>query len=138
MKKHFSVFSLSAAMICCAALFCVHYHAQLGGTGSVNYFPGLGNAIRYAERQAGETVYISPTVNQPYIFALLYTETPPETFVQSAEIQNRAAQFHRVERFAGFEFSDPARADTLILYPGEAAEYRRLSDFGHFTVCVPR
>ena len=82
---------------------------------NVNYYPGLGSAIEYAAAQDPEHIYITDYVNQPYIFALFYTQTLPETFAQSVEYRDESAAFRQAERFAGFEFEDPAAAALQIL-----------------------
>ena len=69
-----------AGVLACFFVFLFSYTAAFGGSGNVNFFPGLGGAIRAAETCGAETVYITDTVNQPYIFALFYTQTPPEVF----------------------------------------------------------
>lgn len=124
-----------AGVIACFFLFLAAYTAALGGSGNVNYFPGLGSAIEAAEATGAETVYITNKVNQPYIFALFYTQTPPEDFVNSVVYRNPEGAFRQVERFAGFEFRDKAEADVLILYASEAEGREALGRFGSFVVC---
>ncbi len=124
-----------AGVLACFLLFLSGYTAALGGAGNVNYFPNLGNAIRAAEATGAETVYITDKVNQPYIFALFYTQTPPEVFADSVVYRNPEGAFRQVERFAGFEFRDRAEADVLILYASEAEGREALGRFGNFVVC---
>ena len=124
-----------AGMLVCFILFFSAYTGTLGGDGNMNFFPGLGGAIRAAEITGAETVYITNVVNQPYIFALFYTETPPETFGESVVYRNPDGAFRQVERFRGFEFSDRAAADVLVLYPWEAEGREVLAYSGDFAVC---
>ena len=132
--RRWSVLPL-AAMAACLLIFLGSYTAALGGSGNVNYFPGLGQAISAAEATGAETVYITDKVNQPYIFALYYTRTPPERFVSSVVYANPQGAFRRVERFEGFELRDMASADVLILYPWQAEGREVLARAGGFVVC---
>ena len=126
----------AAGALACALVFGASYVRVFGGRGEVNFFPGLGEAVAYAETLDAETVYVTDTVNQPYIFALFYAQTPPETFVSTVEYRNETAAFRQVKRFAGWEFEDPDRADVWILWRGRERG-RALAGFGCFTVCVP-
>ena len=124
-----------AGILVCFFIFLSSYTAALGGSGNVNYFPGLGGAIAAAEATGAETVYITDKVNQPYIFALFYTETPPEDFVSSVVYRNPNGAFRQVERFSGFEFREPERADVLVLYAWQAEGREVLARSGSFVVC---
>ena len=125
---------LAGVLACFAVFFCA-YVGTLGGSGNVNYYPGLGDAVRAAEATGAETVYITNTVNQPYIFALFYTETAPETFADSVVYRNPDGAFRKVERFAGFEFRDAGRAQAQVLYAWEAEGREVLARCGSFVVC---
>lgn len=124
-----------AGMLACCVLFISAYWASLGGAGNVNFFPGLGGAVRAAEATGAETVYITDKVNQPYIFALFYTRTPPEDFAASVVYRNPNGAFRQVERFDGFEFADPGAADVQILYAWDAQGREVLARSGQFVVC---
>lgn len=124
-----------AGVLVCFLVFFTSYAAALGGAGNVNYFPGLGDAIRIAEATGAETVYITNRVNQPYIFALFYTETPPETFAASVVYRNPSGAFRQAERFDGFEFREESRAEALVLYAWEAEGRETLARCGNFVVC---
>lgn len=101
---------------------------------NVNYYPGLGSAVEYAAAQEPDSIYITDYVNQPYIFALFYTQTPPEVFAQSVEYRDASAAFRQVERFAGFEFKNPAAAELRIL-PRWATEGEVIFEAGDYAVC---
>ncbi len=124
-----------AGMILCFFLFLSSYCAAFGGAGNVNFFPGLGGAIRAAEATGVETVYITSKVNQPYIFALLYSETPPELFDSSVEYRNPDGAFRQVDRFSGFEFRDSSAADVCVLFRWEAEGRKVMERVGSFVVC---
>ena len=125
-----------AGVLACCVLFCSAYVRAFGGTGNVNFFPGLGDALRYAEALEGDTVYVTDTVNQPYIFALFYSRTPPDDFVETVEYRNENAAFRQVLRFRGYEFERPEDADVWILWRGRE-QGAVLAKFGCFSVCIP-
>ena len=124
-----------AGMLVCFILFLTAYTSAFGGSGNVNYFPGLGGAIRAAEATGAETVYITNKVNQPYIFALFYTETAPEVFTGSVVYWNPNGAFRQVERFTGFEFRNETAADVSVLFRWEAEGREVLARSGSFVVC---
>lgn len=132
----------AAGIVAAFLVFLSAYCDTFGGAGNVHYYPGLGAAIQYAEAETkgetkGETpVYITNYVNQPYSFALFYTQPLPETFVETVEYRDADAAFRQVRRFAGYEFQYPERCAVLILPRGEEAGYRVLGQFGNFAVCI--
>ncbi len=118
----------------CFLIFLNSYASAFGGEGNAAYFPGLGEAIAAAEAE-GETVYVTARVNQPYIFTLFYTKTPPEAFAASVEYADPDAAFRQVRRYPGFEFRDRSRADVLVLSRDEAEDSEILYSAGSFVVC---
>ena len=132
--RRWSLVPLSGVLLC-FFLFLSCYTATFGGQGNVNFFPGLGGAIEAAKATGAETVYVTDRVNQPYIFALFYTQTPPETFVRSVVYRNPNGAFRQVERFDGFEFRDRGAADVLVLFSWEAEGREVLARSGSFVVC---
>lgn len=130
----------SAVPICCGIAVCFFvflntYLPFFGGEGYVGYFPGLGETIEYAEQTGAGTVYITDYVNQPYIFALFYTQASPSDFAESVEYRYPEAAFRPVDRFDGFEFRDSERADVLILHRYATGGRRVLYEAGIFAVC---
>ena len=123
-----------AGMLVCFFLFLSSYTAAFAGEGNVNFFPGLGGAIRAAEESGVETVYITDKVNQPYIFALLYTEAQPQRFAESVVYRNPDGAFRQVERFQGFEFREAGAADVRIRFRWEADDGEVLARCGYFVV----
>ena len=124
-----------AGILVCFFLFLGSYLQAVGGSGNVNYFPGLGDAIRAAEATGAETVYITDKVNQPYIFALFYTRTPPAEFADSVVYRNPNGAFRQVERFSGFEFRNESAADVSVLFRWQAEGRETLARCGSFVVC---
>ncbi len=125
----------AVGVLVCFVLFFGHYRDTFGGEGNVNYFPDLGRAIQIADAMNAGTVYITDWVNQPYIFALFYTQASPSDFAESVEYRNLNAAFRRVNRFGGFEFEDPARADLLILRPYQVEGREVIAEAGKFRIC---
>lgn len=127
-----------AAMLACFVLFCGNYRDTFGQSrgGDASFFPGLGEAVRYAASLDAGDVYVTSRVNQPYIFALFYTQTPPEVFVESVEYRDENAAFRQVERFAGFEFADPSPCPVLVVYRDDIAflYHSARAMFGDFIV----
>lgn len=119
----------------CFFVFLNAYLPFFGGEGYVGYFPGLGEAIEAAEETGAETIYITDYVNQPYIFALFYTRESPSAFADSVEYANRNAAFRQVERYDGFEFRNPEKADVLILHRYATGGRRVITEAGIFAVC---
>ena len=131
--RAWSALPVAGILVLCI-LFCRDYGQTFAK--NVNFFPGLGPAIEYAESLDPDTVFITDYVNQPYIFALFYTQTPPARFTASVEYRDENAAFRRVERFDGFEFRDPEAAELRIL-PAWDAEGEVLFASGHYAVCAP-
>lgn len=93
-----------AVLAVCLWFFVSSYVLTFGGEGNSNYFPGLVEAIEYCGEQEPESIYITNYVNQPYIFALFASQTPPEEFVSSVEYINENAAFRGVASFGKYIF----------------------------------
>ena len=128
----------AAGILACFLLFFSAYCGAFGGRGNINYYPGLGSAIEYAEtlRRSDTPVYITGWINQPYVFALFYTQPAPETFAETVEYRNPDGAFRQVERFEGYEFRHPERCGVLILRRGEESGLTVRGAFGDFLVCT--
>lgn len=132
-----TVIPLAAALLC-FFYFGYSYVAAFAPPGHFKYYSGLGEAIEAAEKMEPETLYITDSVRQPYIFALFYTTPPPERFAESAVFSMDVDHvMQKVDRFEGFEFREPDRADLRILALGEAREQEReiLGTYGLYAVC---
>ena len=126
-----------AGLLVCLVLFLAAYRGQLGGAGNANYFPGLGQCIAYVEAREPGAAYITDYVNQPYIFALFYTETPAEDFVDSVDYVNPDGAFRQVRSFGHWRFgsAEDAAGDYLILNAAEAGGRAALVQYGDYVVC---
>jgi len=126
-----------AGVLMCFCIFFSSYCRAFSGSKSTGYFPGLGNAVRTARAMGSRTTYITDSVNEPYIFALFYTETSPEDFISTVKYKDNTAAFRQVDSFTGFEFDDRSRADLLILQEGEEDGCTVLARSGNYLVCSP-
>jgi len=125
-----------AGLLACCLIFSIHYVRAFGNGGNVNFFPGLGEAVLAAEALEEKPIYITSTVNQPYIFALFYAQVPPDRFADTVEYRDENAAFRQVERFTGYEFQDPEAARVGIYWGGqERGEV--LGRYGVFALCGP-
>lgn len=127
----------AAAILVCFGLFFSGYVRDFGGDGEANYFPGLGEAIDYVEAQEPDSVFITDYVNQPYIFVLFYTETPPQEFLDTVRYRNPDGAFRWVDSFGSYRFGDAEKAqgDYLILHWSEAGGREVEAVFGQYVVC---
>jgi 4-amino-4-deoxy-L-arabinose transferase-like glycosyltransferase len=134
--KQWSALVIAAGLVC-LCLFVNSYKQEFYDSPSAYYFPGLGSAIEYAEAQEPESVFISTDVNAPYIFALFYTETPPQEFIDSVSYINPNGAFRAVSSFGHFTFGDAenAQGEYLILPYWKVGEHEVLAQFGYYCVC---
>lgn len=128
----------AAALLVCFGLFCGSYYKELGGDGHELYYPGLGEAIEYVCRQDADNIYITGSVNQPYIFALFYSQTPPREFIDTVDYINPDGAFRHVRSFGSFTFGNGRQigADYLIVRRDEADGLMIVREFGNYAVCL--
>lgn len=127
--------AVCAAVLCFFVLFCTKYTRTMSDTRL--YYPGLGEAISYAEQLEPDSVYITTQVNAPYIFALFYTRTPPAEFIDSVDYANPDGAFRAVRSFGHFSFGDArnAEGEILILHFSEVYDLDIIATFGSYCVC---
>ena len=130
--------AVPAAVAVACLIFFGYQYAQMFAVPNRTYYSGLGEAIKAAEELSPKALYITDAVLQPYIYALFYTAPHPEQFLESAEFK-AYPEFGilKVERFAGFEFRDPEKADLLILDQDDALEQGKdiLGTYGIYSLC---
>ena len=131
-------------LLCCGLFFGI-YRNEFYVKGSSLYYPGLGEAILYADSFKANSVFITDYVQQPYIFALFYTETPPEEYIKTAEFINPGAAFESVKSFGRYSFGsyeealmtgNPDTACIYILHESQAEGFEAVEQFGQYIVCV--
>ncbi len=142
---------LAAVGACYAVLlcgFCTQYFGPHNEKTSAAFFASFGEAIQAAEALAGEedTVYVTSDVNAPYIYALFYTRTPPQDYLDTVQIPKREVEFQWVSSFGHFVFDTSPlsrRAPGIYVLPNSrleaepslpepAAQFARYS-----VVCIP-
>lgn len=130
----FAVPAVTAAAVC-FALFLGSYSVEMRSSGY--YFPGLGEAIEFAEQQQPESVYITTQVNAPYIFALFYTQTDPNEFIETVDYINPDGAFRAVRSFGHFRFgsAEEAEGEYCILHFSEVSDLDVIAAFGAYCVC---
>ena len=130
----------AAGMLVCAALFINSYVSDMSKPGNEFYYPGLGEAIEYADALGTDSVYVTDRVNQPYIFVLFYTETPPDEFIRSVDYINPDGAFRYVRSFGRWRFggAEDACGDCLILHRSEVGDRIPEAYFGSYAVCIER
>lgn len=137
-----------AAVGCCYLLlftgFTANYFGPYRPTISRVFFASFGDAIQAAEEAAGpdDTVYVAARVNMPYIFALFYTRTPPDEYLETVEIEDMEVEFQQVSSFGHFVFDTDAlsqpRPGIYIIDNGDFSDYeedcRIIASFENYTV----
>jgi len=128
--KHLKVFILS---LCCYAIafygFAHYYYGEYNSVLAPFFYSSIEEALPKAidMREEGEVIYVTETLNKPYIYALFFSKTSPEVFVETAEIPNPDAQFYDVDYFEGFVCSTKAAKEgkegIYVMPNSEALEY---------------
>lgn len=72
------------------------------------FYDSLGEAIRYAQTiENVDTYYVTPNINMPYIYVLLYGEYDVNTFIDTVSYVNPGGAFQHVSAFDHYEFRLP-------------------------------
>lgn len=126
-----------AVMLVFLVMFLGQYDKTFRQEGYGGFYPGLGQAIEYAEEQGAESVHITTYVNQPYIFALFYSQPPPDMFYNTVVYSHPDAAFRPVVSFGRYRFgkAEDAYGEYVILHESEAYGYEIIEAFGEFIVC---
>jgi hypothetical protein len=135
----------SAASAACCVLACALILGSAGYAGSVyltegqkarsdDFFSGLGGAVTYARSLNPDTVYITDSVNMPYIFALFYSRTPTPEFCSTVQYANPDGAFRQAVSYEGYIF-ESGDADLYILRCDECGGREILAEFGNYDVC---
>ena len=85
-----------------------------------SFCDGIGDAInKSVELSGGETTINVVAENMPYIYALFYTQTPPEEYLNTVEYENSGVMFQKVRSFSDFRFIE----HTTSFHPEVAGIY---------------
>lgn len=125
------------ALILCFALSLRAYATEFPQKSSRGFFDGLGESIEYAMELSSEELYISNYAQQPYIFALFYSQTPPEEFYNTVSYMNPDGAFRWPYGFSGFRFGYGAASGEglMVLHYSETENVEILATFGDYCVC---
>lgn len=98
---------LTASVLC--VLFVAFGFSYFGEThqNDVGYqfFDGAGEAMGYAEENF-ETVYVTSSINEPYITYLFYTQISPYEYLETREVYNPYESFEYISQIGNFTFFD--------------------------------
>jgi len=104
-KNHKKAFiSLLVVYITSFLTFCGVYFTIYSDSVGPQFFESLGSAIKYASEATDGTVYITDSINMPYIYVLFYTKTDPYTFLNTVEYLNPGDAFQQVASFGRYRF----------------------------------
>lgn len=109
------------------------------------FFESFGEAIQYALKMAPpeSKIYITDTVNMPYIFVLFYERTDPRVFLQSVTYANPKAPFQAVQSFDRYRFGirkENLQGDVFIFHNSEASLFEHstftIQKFQYYSVAI--
>lgn len=109
--------SAAAAFSILFVLFLAAYFKTFPQQISPVFYESFGEAIAYASDATDGTVYITDSVNMPYIYVLFYEQMNPHDYLDSVKYRNEGAAFQWVDSFGRYRFGQPE------IHPGEAAAY---------------
>ncbi|OBR67779.1 hypothetical protein A7K91_08580 [Paenibacillus oryzae] len=128
------------------AAFAAYYFTTYSEKLSMVFFESFGDAVSYASDQTDGTVYVTPSVNMPYIYVLFYERIDPRDFADSVVYGNPGGAFQQVSSFGRYRFQhgEPQLGETAayIYASGEVnAEQMeqngyQVKRFKHYTVVV--
>ena len=114
-------------------LFGVNYFTKYQDTLDEYTFYGLEDAINYASKLEYDNLHITSTINQPYIFYLLYNEIDPNFYINNNNIIGKNEMFHYITRIDNVYFYLPNQIDKVndvyILYKSELNNYDISDEF---------
>ncbi|MGN1059981.1 MAG: hypothetical protein ACI4QW_06060, partial [Clostridia bacterium] len=83
------------------------YQKQIGGY----FFEGFGEAVHLAAAETEGTVYLSNSVNAPYIYALFYEKIDPQVFLDTVVYENPESSVRQVVSFDRFVTGLPSEVN---------------------------
>ena len=93
------------------ALFTHSYFTDYQEQISDLFFKGLGPAITQADARDSKRVYVSQYVNMPYVFALFYSQTDPNTYQATVQYNSYRVAFEDIASFDKYVFRIPEKPD---------------------------
>ncbi|MDR0890511.1 MAG: hypothetical protein LBM05_00010 [Endomicrobium sp.] len=68
------------------------------------FFNGIVEAVQYAEKMPSDTIYVTNSINQPYIFVLFATKENPQNFINTVEIVREDVAFQQIKSLGRYKF----------------------------------
>ncbi len=99
-------------------LFCGTYFTSYQKQVGQAFFDGFGEAIEVASDETEGQIYLTNSVNMPYIFALFYEEIDSRVFISTVDYMNETGSVRWVNSFDRFVTGIPSEIDV-----GESAAY---------------
>ena len=99
------------AVLCSYLVFCStftlgFYSNSYAKKQSVNQYDSLGEAIKYADSITdAETIYVTDSVNMPYIYVLFYTQENPHEYIKTVKYSKANIDFNQIKSFGKWEFN---------------------------------
>lgn len=117
MAKHLNIF-VYAIFAVLFVMFTATYFTSYQKDIKPSFFYGLGDAISEADTSGAELVYVTDSVNSPYIFSLFYTKTDPNYYIETVGYNSRYTAFENIASYGKYIFHIPDEID-----PDEDAVY---------------
>jgi hypothetical protein len=128
------------------ASFAAYYFTMYSEKLSMVFFESFGDAVSYASDQTDGTVYVTPSVNMPYIYVLFYERIDPRDFADSVVYGNPGGAFQQVSSFGRYRFQhgEPQFGETAAyVYANSEVNAEQMEHngyqvkrFKHYTVVV--
>lgn len=99
----FPIITMYAAM---SVMFIFNYFGPYQEQIGQNFYYGFGEAIQCAEKQDSEHIYITNSVNAPYIYVLFYNNTDPHEYINTVQKKNPGQAFEQVSEFDKYLFTN--------------------------------
>ena len=121
--------ALAVAAALLGRYYVTDYARKLGPA----FHQGLTEAIAYAESLEPDQIWVSGTVNMPYIYVLFTSKTDTPEFLETVRYRNPRGAFRQVSSFGKYRFYGEPPAGVCILPAGEAGG-ETLGVFGGYAV----
>jgi len=146
--KHIKSFMI-AAVIMYIISFCSfsnYYFTKYAVNSGYAFFESFGDAIKYSSSIQSQRVYVTNTVNMPYIFVLFYEGISPQRFISTVNYANPGGDFQFVNSFDKYTFNtdnvNPAEDAVYIINNSEKskfdANFFNFKEFKYYTVVTKR
>ncbi len=112
----------------CFSVFCGTYFTSYQKEVGNAFFEGFGQAIQYAIEKTEDTIYLSETVNAPYIYALFYEKTNPLVFMSTVDYENPNSSVRHVKSFGRFVTGMPAKLQDNEVFIASIKESEQFND----------